>query len=645
MSLESSSAELLAAGGLFAERWPGFIARVSQQAMADLVEQGMAERRSLVIEAPSGSGKTLAYLVPVVNRRKRAVISTASRYLQQQLYRQDIPLVKKILNVSCSVALLQGRRHYLCPYYLETNLQDRPELGKKTLAQLSQLLQRYRTSGIGELSVLAPELPASLRPLVSSGADNCLGNHCPKRSQCPLMIAREKAQQADIVVVNHSLLFADQRLQREQLGQLLPASDIVVVDEAHRLGDFAQPLLGSQMSSTSLHAFMRDLLLGIADAAPEQRRLKASLLQLQRGLQSLVDHLPDNGSHQPQQYTAIVQQLVVAFERLQQQLQHLQQRSQRLAELSVRNQQIVLRLQSIAGTDCLCWIQKTLSGFILQSIPGKVSPLIAELSAQTTGSWLFTSATLSAADHAQGFLTELGLDKSLYHQLGGDIDYQQQAKLFTPRIPVLPGQSDYTRYLLAEVIPLLKMVAGRVLFLFSSYRALTRAAEQLALLGDYQLFVQRADQQRIESDHYRLITAFKQSPRGVLLGTGSFWEGVDLSGAELKAVIIDKLPFALPTDPLVELRTAELNRLGVDSFSQYLLPEAVIRLRQGCGRLLRRISDRGVIMLADPRLHSKDYGDLFISSLPAMEQVFSLEALSTFLQPNDSDRLENSEIE
>jgi ATP-dependent DNA helicase DinG len=636
----SCSAELLIEGGVFDRQWDSFVARPGQQQMAALVDKAISEKKSLVIEAASGSGKTLAYLVPIINHKKRAVISTASRYLQRQLFNHDIPLAVKILNKKISVALLQGRSHYLCPYYLAKNIKETTQLNKTTVSQLLKIDQRYRESGNGELDSLAPKISAKVRLLVTSGADDCLSTRCPQWTQCPLRFARQRAQQADIVVVNHSLLFVDQIMKQQQFGELLPSSEVVVVDEAHRLTDFAQTLVGDRLSSQQLKRFTSDIKIMIKRYAPEQAQLKDALEQLELGLASLTRRLPSMTEYLPRQFVSIVAQLINSFEGLAKHLDHLQVRHNLLAELAIRNQLLIAKLTRITDQQDLCWIQATTNGFIIQAIPIHLAAAVKPLMNTVHNSWIFTSATLSVSDNPQRFLAELGLENKPFHRLDSDIDYQQHATLFTPVLPVNPDHESYCDYLLDEVMPLLKLVNGRVLFLFSSHRALLAAAVQLQTLCDRPLLVHRSSTSGSDSNHYQLIKAFKQSEQAVLMATGSFWEGVDLSGLPINAVIIDKLPFAMPTDPLVQFRSGELSRHGVDSFEQYILPEAVIRIRQGCGRLLRRISDRGVIMLADPRIHSRAYGRVFIESLPAMQQVFSMTALQQYFKPGDNNSID-----
>jgi ATP-dependent DNA helicase DinG len=622
------SAEILSTDGPFAKHWPHFKPRAGQQRMSSLVETAVAEQRPLIVEAASGSGKTLAYLVPIITQNRKAIISTASRYLQTQLYRHDLPLVQKVLGSSKSVVQLQGRSHYLCPYYLEKSLQDDVFRDTKKQLVLRQLAKRFRDTGIGEIELLAPQLPVSLRSSVTSSRDDCLAKLCPQFSNCPLMKVRQSAQVADIVIVNHSLLFSDQVMRREQLGDLLPAAEVVIVDEAHRIADFAQTLVGQHLSSRKLRGFCRTALEVLANEAPEQRSLQALLRKIESGLQSLCASLPSLDHYQRVQHVGIVEQLLSVFEQSLKNFDLLSERAQTLAELTIKNRLLVEKLRSITRLDNLCWVQGNEHGFQLHGIPSHFSSLLKSLLVANKGGWVFTSATLSVGGKPDHFIKSLGLENTSFYQVESEIDFSYQARLYLPLLPVDPSSVDFNDHFIEKLLSLIPIVNGRVLCLFSSYDSLNKVADKLRQKADYPLFVQGTEQGA--GNNYRLIEAFKSCENGVLLGTGSFWEGLDLSGVPLSAVVVDKLPFASPGDALVKLRSNELADYGVDSFKEYLLPDAIIRLRQGCGRLLRRLSDRGVIMIADPRLHSKTYGRAFIESLPPMEQVKTLEPLKAF---------------
>lgn len=639
-----SSDELLAAGGPIDRQWPEFVAREGQQQMAVRVQQAIDDQVSLLVEAPSGSGKTLAYLVPIVTRNQRAIISTASRYLQNQLFKHDLPLMQRLLGSSKKVALLQGRRNYLCPYYLDKNTlrlreqhHAKEQHNSESYHQLVRLSQRFRNTGVGELSLLAPELDAALLPYVTSSRDDCLNSQCPDFSRCPLIIARQRADRADIVIVNHSLLFSDQVMRREQLGALLPSVDVVVVDEAHRISDFAQTIVGLRMSSRTLKSLCRDATLAIQVVAPEQRRMLGRLEKLGSGLSLLESQIPPTTPYRREQHVDVINQLTAALQQLQRDLHILKDRDHSLVQLEIRAGLVVDRLNAIISYQGLCLIQGRENSFVIQTVPISISLLVKELFQQNPCSWIFTSATLTVNNSPERFTRLLGLKMINFYQASSDIDFKRQAMLYTPMVPVDPNGENFYDHYVEQLLPLLEAAKGRVLCLFSSYRGLNAAAFRLHSKGQAVL-IQRSPQDSRKIDNYKLVAQFKNEPRGVLLATGSFWEGVDLSGFPLSAVAIDKLPFAHRNDPLIQLRSQELSERGVDSFAEYLLPDAIVRLRQGCGRLLRRVTDRGVIMIVDPRLHNKSYGHHFINSLPPMKQVVTIAEAENFFSESESER-------
>ena len=617
---------MLAADGPFSGVLTDYQPRAGQQSMAALIENVIDNREPIVIEAPPGAGKTFAYLVAVLIKGKKAVISTATHYLQHQLSCVDIPLVQKALGSRCKVAVLKGRSNYLCPYYLEKAISGEITVNKRTHQLLMALWQRFRDTATEYWADVLPTPDVQVLRYATCNTEACLGKSCPQIARCPLMRARERASSADIVVVNHSLLFSDQVMRRDQLPELLPNVDVVIVDEAHRLAEFGQKLVGDALSSAELKRYNRDAIAAVTEFAPEQIPVRDFLLRFDRAVSRLSDNLPTTTPYFPKQHIAIVEQLLAAVVKLADWLKGAADRAWALRELEIRTQSLVATLRNITVVDGLCWVEPTTHGFILRNVPVDFAALTQSLFKQTNASWVFTSATLSVAGSADKFLRHVGLADTHFHHVASTIDYTRNAALYNPPLSNEPGHDNYVIELAEHVSALLQLVKGRVLFLFTSHNMLQKMARLLAGICRQTLLVQGM----VSND--QLIERFKGTDEAVLLGTGSFWEGLDLSGARLAAVIIDKLPFASPSDPLVQLRSYDLAANGVDSFEYYLLPDAVIRLRQGCGRLLRRLSDKGIIMVADPRLHSKPYGAVFIDSLPTMMVSRSLAPLDEFLR-------------
>ncbi len=464
-----------------------------------------------------------------------------------------------------------------------------------------------------------------MRYAVTASAEECLGAACPDYQHCPWIHARKRSQQADIVIVNHSLLLSDKTLFHSADATLATRAETVIVDEAHRLVDFARHH-GVQVNSWQLSAFCRDALASLADDAPEQAQLCDYLAAFLRLLSRLKQSEAPSTAYVAEQHLSIQRVLVQWCQPLVDTLRRFAQRSAALNALSIRSQQLLKTLRDIGDGSGLCWFETRHKGFVLQSVPVSLSNHIRQLCDASAANWIFTSATLAIAGNPERFLTGIGLPEIEFKRIESDIDYAANALLYTPVLRGEPGDNGYSEQLVEQLLLLLGEIPGRALLLFSSHRALQQVAQLLGQHQQLDCFVQGS------MENHRLINCFKSSPGGVLLATGSFWEGLDLADTALACVFIDKLPFASPGDPRLAFHANYLAGMGVDAFQQEQLPAAVIRLRQGCGRLLRRLDDRGVIMLADPRLHSRDYAELFIRSLPAMQQVREIDEVKAFFQ-------------
>lgn len=633
MPNEEGIEKILGEDGPFPAVLKHFKPRPGQQKMAALVELAMSMQDIAVVEAPSGSGKTLAYLVPILVSGKRAIISTANHYLQNQLLHHDIPLAQQALSNSSTVAVLMGRSNYLCPYYLNKNTQLDSGISFLIKAKLTTLSRQFR-SGVNSAQ-LSLKL-RQLRPYATTTTEECLGIGCPEYHACPYFRARDKAIVADIVVVNHSLLFSNQMMEVQQFSSILPRADVVVVDEAHRIAEFSQSVIGDSLSSWKLKEYCNDLLSAITTHANDQKAASVFVRQLLAAVDKLISTGALLGDFKRDQTFSVIEQIQSGLQSLAIWLEKVADREYTFKHLLIRNQLLQNKLKVIADDNSLYWLEGDGRFFAIRSIPRNFSEKIRKLITVCHSSWVFTSATLLVENSADCFFHAIGLDKTVCHQLASDFDHFKNARLYLPELAVTPDHDSYSALLVDKVLALLQAINGRILFLFTSYVALNRAAALLSEAKkkfsegedsrDCDLFVQGT------SDNVHLIEQFKNCSQGILLGTGSFWEGLDLSSVSLSGVIIDKLPFSSPADPLVQLKTSELDEFGIDSFQEYLLPEAVIRLRQGCGRLLRRSTDKGVIMLADPRLHQKDYGAVFFDSLPKMKKVRNLNAIAQFME-------------
>lgn len=615
----TDAAELLGENGPLAAK-PEFIPRRGQQEMAALVEKAIESQSHCVIEATSGAGKTFAYLTPLLARCEqdkqfKAVVSTATFYLQQQLYQRDLPFLMDAFRATISVALLRGRQHYLCPYYLEKTLQGKG-LSDTVRESLLAINARFRQTGHGEIS----KVDSDISRYITCNSNDCLSTQCPSYEICPFYQSRAKAQKAQLLIVNHHLLFSSM----ETDNQLLEEVNAVVVDEAHRLADIGQGFSGDWISSGQLNSLITQTIQIIDEQLNDQLQVKSFLQQTQSGLTKLANHLPSLSNFQPNEHRQLIAQIRDNLASLTSWFAVNKSRHVQLDALAIILDNLYNCCDRIVEGEGLSWLQPQGRGFVIRKIPAQLStPLRTHLD-KTQQSWLFTSATLSIARQPDAFLRLVGLAREHFYSIDADINFADRAKLFMPTIHSGPNDPTYTQEMADCLSAVLEQVEGRALLLFSSYRAL-QACAQLIVDDSRDYFVQHSD-----SDHYQLINGFKASERAVLLGTGSFWEGLDLSGAKIALLMIDKLPFAAPDEPVVKLRSQYLDVMGVDSFNEYILPDAVIRFRQGCGRLLRRLTDRGVIMLPDHRLQTMNYGPVFLDSLPSMDHIREVNDIAEF---------------
>ncbi|UCC56122.1 MAG: ATP-dependent DNA helicase [Gammaproteobacteria bacterium] len=614
---------LLDEDGPLARCVPGFVPRAAQQEMAAAVAEAIDREDMLIVEAGTGTGKTFAYLMPALESGKRVIISTGTRHLQDQLFNQDLPVVRNALEIPVQAALLKGRANYLCQHRLEVTVAEGQYRSKQQLHDL-ELIRVWagRThsgdiAGLGEVSE-----DSALWPRVTSTVENCLGQECGHYQECYVVKARRAAMEADVVVINHHLLFADMLLREEGFGELLPGVDVIIIDEAHQLPDVASRFFGITVSSHQLQELVHDtraehlreagdmadlpeaaqrlegviqksrLAMGRGDRrAPwmeisENREVMEALLELQTLLAELVDWL------------------TLAAERGKG-LDSCRQRGKALAE------RLDLLLEMPAG-EYVRWFESRRRSFRLNLTPLDVAPGFSRSLETLPDTWVFTSATLAVSSSFSHFASRLGLEAARTLKLDSPFDYQNNALVYMPAGMPEPGDRHYTRAVVDHARYILEASKGRAFLLFTSHAALQEAAALLEDSIDYPLLVQGTGPR---SD---LLAKFRKLGNAVLLGTSSFWEGVDVRGSALSCVIIDKLPFASPGDPVLQARIDAMRSQGKNPFIEYQLPSAVIALKQGVGRLIRDIDDRGVLVLCDPRLRSKSYGRVFLDSLPDM---------------------------
>lgn len=634
----SKSAELLSDQGVFAQSLDGFTARQGQQALSAAIEAVISKNGVLIAEAGTGIGKTFAYLVPAILSNRKVIISTGTRHLQDQLFHSDIPRVKKALGVELPCSLLKGRANYLCRYRLDIAHQQ-AFLTRETqdhLARIRAWSGVTHSGDIAEMSEISED--ARVWPVVTSTTDNCLGSECPEWNDCYVIRARREAQEADIVVVNHHLLLADMALKEEGFGELLPSADTFIIDEAHQLPEVASRFFGHGYSSRQVNSLISDCIAEHLKDAPDMVEIREQCDQLKNDIQTFrlafgTDNTRDAWlkiTHKPALQKARTR-LIDSLQELMETLEIAAERGKGLEQCYSRCMTIFQGFRSYAESEddranYIYWYETFTRGFVLHQTPLDIAGLFRQQRESLPGSWIFTSATLEVGHDFSHFAQRLGLDHYEKGNWNSPFDYQQQSLMYLPQNLPDPSSSDYTRKLVEEAIPVLEASRGRAFLLFTSYRALNDAIRILQPRLRYPVLIQGT------LPKHQLLKQFRELGNAVLLGTGSFWEGVDVRGEALSCVIIDKLPFASPGDPVMQARLDSIRNQGGNPFMDYQLPQAVIALKQGAGRLIRDMKDYGVLMIGDNRLTTKRYGSVFLESLPDMPVSHHLRDVKAFYE-------------
>ncbi len=628
--LPEQSAAALGAGGAFTQALPGFNPRQGQQAFAEYVARLIESGGVLVAESGTGTGKTFAYLVPALLSGQQVVISTGTRHLQDQLFFRDLPMVRKALAVTADIALLKGRANYLCIYRLNQLGQDATLKYQKQAANKRQILDNWAAmtslGEIAEVSELDEQDPIWRQ--VTSTSDNCLGGECPDFKACYVNKARQRAIKAQIVVVNHHLFFSDVTLKEEGFGELLPNYDVAIFDEAHQLPDVATRFFGFAISTFQLNELCRDVM--VCEA---KEKSGVPLQDTANALQACVPPLhlaaSKHGRGEGSVLTgdaasmSAINALLDGLADLETDLSNAAGAGDGLARCHQRTLQIQGQLldwleHSAHAADMVCWFETTQSNTRLTASPLSVSSQMRAILQRPEKTSILTSATLAAGEDFSYYLNQLGMDEIDTAHYDSPFDYQRNALLYLPDNLPEPHDRRFVDAMVEASQPVLKASRGRAFMLFTSYAMLHRVAQKMREVTHWTLFVQG------QAPRGELIDQFRKTSDAVLLGTTSFWEGVDIQGEDLSCVIIDKLPFAPPNDPVMSARLKKVEEAGGKPFFDVQIPDAVIRLKQGAGRLIRDEQDRGVLMICDSRLQSKGYGKKFVEALPPMRRTQSL---------------------
>ncbi len=636
-----TAAEALAADGPFRSVLADFHPRPQQQDIAAEIARTIDGYETLVFEAGTGTGKTFAYLIPAVLSGRKVIISTGTRNLQEQLYHRDLPLVQKALGAPVRSALLKGRSNYLCRHRLAAHLAD-GRFPSETLHDLNHIRTwagRTHTGDIAEVAGIPEGAP--VWRFATSTVDNCLGQECPEYAECHVLRARRGAIAADLVVVNHHLFLADMALREEGFGELLPSADAVILDEAHQLPDLAARFFGRSLGSNQLSELARDAVSAERREAGDLPALSETARHLDRAAREMRLALGRDPGRVSWDRVAEQRRVRETLEILRGTLAELEEalagaaeRGPDLQACHRRCRDLSARLEWVAQQqelDHVRWIELHARSFTWHASPLEVGELFAaRLNAQKCA-WIFTSATLAVDGRFEHFAARIGLGERRERLWPSPFDFARQTLCYVPEGMPEPNRPEYDAAVCEAAGAVLEASRGRAFILFTSHRALEACAAMLPQRVRYPLLVQG------RATRAELLRRFRSTPHAVLLGAGSFWEGVDVRGDALSCVIIDKLPFAAPDDPILQARFAAMRERGLDPFRDYQLPQAVIALKQGAGRLIRDARDRGVLVLCDPRVFTRSYGRVFLDSLPPMPRTRRLVHVQRFFSGADAD--------
>ena len=645
---------LFSAGGPLAPAVGSFSPRRSQTEMAKAIAQAIADQTTLIAEAGTGTGKTFAYLVPALLWGGKTIVSTGTKNLQDQLFLRDIPTVRAALRAPVSVALLKGRSNYVCHYHLERTMQNGRMTSRDDIGHLREIARFIKMTSSGDKAELSkvPE-NASIWNLVTSTRDTCMGAECQYYQDCFVMKARREAQQADVVVVNHHLFFADVALKDTGVAELLPSANTIIFDEAHQLPDTATLFFGQTVSTSQILELCRDVLAeGLAHArgGPDWAKVVTAVEKAARDLRLTF---PQDIMRMSLAQITPSSDFFPALANLKEQLQAMigvledqAARAETIEQCRVRAVEVAQSLEGwkgdrsaaagkgkmVEGDEAVLWVEAFSSSLQLHKTPLSIAPIFNNQRQGTPRSWIFTSATLAVKNDFKHFSNQMGLAGEPAQTWPSPFDCEQQGLLYVPTGLPDPNAVGYTDAVVDCALPVIEAAGGRTFFLCTTIRAVKHVAERLrkefADRGlEYPLFVQG------ERGRTELLDSFRNAGNAVLVGSQSFWEGVDVRGDALSLVIIDKLPFAPPDDPVLAARIDVMEKQGMNGFMHHTLPEAIINLKQGAGRLIRDETDRGVLMICDPRLISKSYGKRVWQSLPPFKRTRVQDDVIAFFKP------------
>jgi ATP-dependent DNA helicase DinG len=619
-------------------KWhPNYEFRPGQVEMAEAVESALADKRHLIVEAGTGTGKTLAYLVPALLSGKRIVVSTGTKNLQEQLFFKDVPFLQRHFPRPLKVCYMKGRNNYGCRQKIYDAEKEPVLTGLEEVADFEIIHEWEKTTEFGDRAEIKslPESSAAWAK-VDARSDMCTGQKCPNYERCFITLMHQRAAESDIIIVNHHLFFADLSLRDENHeGGILPEYHAVVFDEAHEIEDVAGQYFGVSISNYRFQDLRRDLsIVGRLKkfGTPELDRILGRLEELTIQFFSLFGDADRRVAFVGREafredYEEAYQDLLTALDLVASHLKLIQNPPEEIVPLFRRTQEMREGLRFVMEEDdenFVYWVEKRGRGVFLQATPIDVSKIVSERLFNRVETAVLTSATLAVAGGFEYTEKRLGLAGARTLVVAGHFDYQKQALLYVPQQLPEPRNPAFTKCAAEEVLRILKHSRGRAFVLFTSYQQMRLVHDQVSLAIDYPTLLQGT------GPRHALLDEFRATPNCVLFATSSFWQGVDVPGEQLSCVIIDKLPFAVPNDPVVNARIESIRKSGGNPFYDYQIPQAAIALKQGFGRLIRSKSDRGVLVLLDNRITRQRYGQVFFDSLPDYGFTTRLEDVEKF---------------
>lgn len=635
----ASLKEIFGRGGLLSKVHGGYEFRPGQLAMATAVSAAIEHGEHLCVEAGTGTGKTLAYLIPALLSGKRTVVSTATKNLQEQLYFKDIPFIRQHLMPDIRVCVMKGRSNYVCLKKLDDFI-HMPALFPTEETELFEAIRPWtETTASGdraELDLIGDHSP--LWRAFDAGRETCVGQECEQLNSCWVIKARRQAQESDLVIVNHALFFADLSLRNQDIGNILPNYSVAIFDEAHEMEGIATQYFGSAVSNLRLADLVHDLgLLVRKDSSFEvaHRQLETSRNQFFSGLKIPEGrHALEQGGPARADLARAAAPLLDLLQRTESQLAMGAGQGEDWARMTQRVGEVAADLRAaLIDEDSrqVCWLDRTRRMTSLHTAPIDLAPILGRTLFERVPTAILTSATLTVENGFDHLRRQLGIHQGQEVALDSEFDYESQAMLYIPAALPEPSDARFAELAAREIEKVLEVTSGRAFLLFTSYAQMEKFYSLLRVTLPYPLLKQG------DMPRSALLRLFKETQGSVLFATSSFWQGVDVVGASLSCVIIDKLPFSVPTDPLVAARCRHIEQEGGNAFYDYVVPDAVITLKQGLGRLIRSRSDRGILGLLDRRILCKRYGSVFLKSLPKCRLTDNISELSNFFGPRQSE--------